>query len=78
MSSVGNYEDLNVFKKTATGEETFAWVAFNLIKCLAEPYAASFKFNMDEGKAINKNRYVVAIIMFGAFAFTDGVLINDL
>lgn len=75
--TVGDDEDLHVAEESVAGAsvEGVALVAVDLVEGLAQFFATSLEFDVDEGQAVDEDGDVVAV---GARARVDGVLADHL
>ena len=70
ICSIGNNENLHIFKQSATCPKRITLITVYLIKRLTNRNPSAFQFNMNQGQTIYQYRHIVAIIVLCAVLFT--------
>ena len=78
VGAVGDDKDLHILKQTAARPEAVALIALDLVERLADGDAAAFELDMHHREAVDKHRHVIAVIVLGALALADLILVDDL
>ena len=78
IGSVGDNENLSIFKQTTTGPEGIPLVTVDLIEGLTDGNTSALQFDMNQREPINEDGNVIAVAVLGTFLFADGILVDDL
>ena len=78
IRAVGDDKNLNILKQTAAGKEAVALIAVYLIERLADRNSAPFQLDMNHRQTVDEHRHVIAVIVLGALALADLILVDDL
>ena len=78
VSTITDDKNLNILKQSATSPERISLIAVDLIERFTDSNTAPLKFDMNQWQAINKNGYIISVVMFSALILTNDILIDDL
>ena len=78
ICAVGDHENLRILVQTTACPERIPLVAVDLVKCLPDGHPAPLQFHMNQRKAVDQNRHIVAIIMPRAVCLFYLILVDDL
>ena len=78
ICAVGDHENLRILVQAAARPERIPLVAVDLVKCLPDGHPAPLQFHMNQRKAVDQNRHIIAVIMPCAVCLLHLVLVDDL
>ena len=78
ICAVGDHKNLHILIQAAARPERIPLVAVDLVKCLPDGHPAPLQFHMNQRKAVDQNRHIVAIIMPRAVCLFYLILVDDL
>ena len=78
ICAVGDHENLRILVQTAARPERIPLIAVDLVERLPDGHPAPLQFHMNQRKAIDQNRHIVAVIMPCAVCLFYLILVDDL
>ena len=78
ICAVGDHENLRILVQTAARPERIPLVAVDLVKCLPDGHPTPLQFHMNQRKAVDQNRHIVAVIMPRTVRLLYLILVDDL
>ena len=78
ICAVGDHENLRILVQTAARPERIPLIAVDLVERLPDGHPAPLQFHMNQRKAVDQNRHIVAIIMPRTVRLLHLVLVDDL
>ena len=78
ICAVGDYENLRILVQTAARPERIPLVAVDLVERLPDGHPSPLQLHMNQRKAVDQNRHIVAIIMPRTVRPLHLVLVDDL
>ena len=78
ICAVGDHKNLHILVQTAARPERIPLIAVDLVKCLPDGHPVPLQFHMNQRKAVDQNRHIVAIIMPRAVCLFYLILVDDL
>ena len=78
VRAVGDHKNLHIFVQAAACPERIPLIAVDLVKRLPDGYPTPLQFHMNQRKAVDQNRHIVAVIMPRTVCLFYLVLIDDL
>ena len=78
ICAVGDHENLRILVQTAARPERIPLIAVDLVERLPDGHPAPLQFHMNQRKAVDQNRHIVAVIMPCAVCLFYLILIDDL
>ena len=78
ICAVGDHKNLRILVQTAARPERIPLVAVDLVERLPDGHPAPLQFHMNQRKAVDQNRNIVAVIMPCAVCLFYLILVDDL
>ena len=78
ICAVGNHKNLRILVQPAARPERIPLIAVDLVERLPDGHPAPLQFHMNQRKAVDQNRHIVAIIMPRTVRLLHLVLVDDL
>ena len=78
ICAVGDHKNLHILIQAAARPERIPLVAVDLVKCLPDGHPAPLQFHMNQRKAVDQNRHIIAVIMPCAICLFYLILVDDL
>ena len=78
IRTIGDNENLGIFKQTASCPEGIPLVAVDLIECFSDGNTSAFQFDMNERQSIDQNCNVITVIMLCSLCGTNHILVDNL
>ena len=78
ICAVGDHKNLHILIQAAARPERIPLVAVDLVKCLPDGHPAPLQFHMNQRKAVDQNRHIIAVIMPCAVCLFYLILVDDL
>ena len=78
ICAVRNHENLRILVQTAARPKRIPLIAVDLVERLPDGHPTPLQFHMNQRKAVDQNRHIVAVIMPCAVRLLHLVLVDDL
>ena len=78
ICAIGDHKNLHILVQAAARPERITLVAVDLVECLPDGHPAPLQFHMNQRKAVDQNRHIVAVIMPCAVCLFYLILVDDL
>ena len=78
ICAIGDHKNLRILVQTAARPERIPLIAVDLVERLPDGHPAPLQFHMNQRKAVDQNRHIVAIIMPCAVCLFYLILVDDL
>ena len=78
ICAVGDHKNLHILIQAAARPERIPLIAVDLVERLPDGHPAPLQFHMNQRKAVDQNRHIVAIIMPRTVRLLHLVLVDDL
>ena len=78
ICAIGDHKNLHILVQAAASPERITLVAVDLVECLPDGHPAPLQFHMNQWKAVDQNRHIVAIIMPRTVRLLHLILVDDL
>ena len=78
ICAVGDHKNLRILVQTAARPERIPLVAVDLVERLPDGHPSPLQFHMNQRKAVDQNRHIVAVIMPCAVCLFYLILVDDL
>ena len=78
ICAVGDHENLRILVQTTARPERIPLVAVDLVERLPDGHPAPLQFHMNQRKAVDQNRHIIAVIMPCAICLFYLILVDDL
>ena len=78
ICAVGDHENLHIFVQAAACPERIPLIAVDLVERLPDGHPAPLQFHMNQRKAVDQNRHIVAVIMPRTVCLLHFILVDDL
>ena len=78
ICAVGDHKNLRILVQTAARPERIPLIAVDLVERLPDGHPAPLQFHMNQWKAVDQNRHIIAVIMPCAICLFYLILVDDL
>ena len=78
ICAVGDHKNLHILIQAAARPERIPLVAVDLVERLPDGHPAPLQFHMNQRKAVDQNRHIIAVIMPCAVCLFYLILVDDL
>ena len=78
ICAVGDHKNLHILVQTTARPERIPLIAVDLVERLPDGHPAPLQFHMNQRKAVDQNRHIVAVIMPCAVCLFYLILVDDL
>ena len=78
ICAVGDHENLHILVQAAARPERIPLIAVDLVERLPDGHPAPLQFHMNQRKAVDQNRHIVAVIMPRTVCLLHLILVDDL
>ena len=78
ICAVGDHKNLRILVQTTARPERIPLIAVDLVERLPDGHPASLQFHMNQRKAVDQNRHIVAVIMPRTVCLLHFILVDDL
>ena len=78
ICAVGDHKNLHILVQTTARPERIPLIAVDLVERLPDGHPAPLQFHMNQRKAVDQNRHIVAVIMPCAVCLLHFILVDDL
>ena len=78
ICAVGDHKNLHILIQAAARPERIPLIAVDLVERLPDGHPAPLQFHMNQRKAVDQNRHIVAVIMPCAVCLFYLILVDDL
>ena len=78
ICSIGDNENLHIFKQPTACPKGITLIAIYLIECLSDRDSSALQFDMNYRQTIDQHRNIITIVILGSIFFSNYILIDNL